>query len=296
MINTFTDLRNILVKSSELDIVCHVCPDADALGSMFAFGYLVSQLGVDKVNLVCLDSIPKNLKSHFKGVKTSLSSRSEIVVVMDCSELSRAGLNLSNVGKRSLVNIDHHKSNEMFGDINLVEEVSSTCEIVYDMYKETNLDFVLPVAEWLMLGVLFDTGGLSHSNTSAKVLRIVGELASVGAKVELINKILFGQCNTNDLKLLGVIFRRAKINHNAVLSCVVSKNELLESGCDISDLKVGIDYLNQVIDKKIALLGFEEENGDIKFSIRSSGDQVDVSKIAQLFKGGGHRKAAGFKI
>jgi phosphoesterase RecJ-like protein len=296
MIDKVFEFQQMMMDLGEVDVICHTSPDADALGSMFAIANLVKELGVDKVNKVCLDSVPESLKTYFPGIINNISEESKVVIVVDCGDFKRSGLNLNDISGKLIVNIDHHSSNDNFGDLNIVELVSSTCEIVYDFFRLLNLEISFDVAQWIGLGILFDTGGLHHSNTSSKVLRVIGELAAKGVVVDELNKVLFAKYSANDLKVLGVIFKRAKINENGVLSCVLSESEILESSCDIGEIKKAIDYLNQVEGKKVALLGFEEAAGGIKFSIRSNCDHYDVSKIAQLFEGGGHKRASGFSV
>ena len=141
-----------------------------------------------------------------------------------------------------------------------------------------------------------DTGGLKHDNTTAKVYRIVKELVEAGANLEKLNNILFRSCTARDLRMYGRIFRMAKVNRNGVLSCIISRDEIKDLSCSEFEVKKAIDYLNQIQDIKMSLLGFEQNEKTVKFSLRSNNDNYDVSKIAQLFEGGGHKKAAGFRV
>lgn len=286
-------------KARSISIVCHRNPDADALGSMVGVKYLLKELGCENINMVCVDDIPEVLKSIFIIYDDILNyvPKSDLYVFVDCSSIEISGFKKSDFESGVIISIDHHLSHTGFGDLNIVNtDVSSTCEMVYEYLEEFKVEITLEIAEMITAGILFDTGGLQHTNTSSSTLRCLSKLRLIGVNTERINKILFKECSSKDLKMLGLIFRQAKLNSNGVLSCIISREDISDQGCSENEIKKAINFLNKVEDKKIALLGISQNHSDIKISMRTQSEEFDVSKIAHLFNGGGHKKAAGFRV
>lgn len=293
----FDKLKQGIHSGSKIGIICHKNPDADAIGSMLALKYILETFG-KQVEAICVDELDKVNKLIFGEVKirSEVPTEVDVLIFVDCSCLEISGIESASLEKVKTISIDHHASHNGFADLNIVWEVSSTCEIIFDMIKYFNVSLNSEVAKWLLAGISFDTGGLKHDNTTAKVYRIVKELVEAGANLEKLNNILYRTCSVRDLQMYGRIFRLAKVNENGVLSCIISRDEIKDLSCCEFEVKRAIDYLNQIQDIKLSLLGFEEEANLVKFSLRSNNDMYDVSKIAQLFDGGGHKKAAGFRI
>lgn len=290
--------KDILGKHSYIDIICHANPDADALGSMFTLGKILREKYQKNINLVCVDRIPVELENYFKLhlLNQNLHSQSSLVIVVDCSEIERTGLFKADFVNKIIVNIDHHSSNDLFGKYNFVSTVSSVSEIIYSYCDEEKFEIDLEMANWIGLGVLFDTGGLKHDNTTSSVYRIIRNLTSIGIDVKRLNNILFNQMSYKDLITFGRVLNRMKFNENEVLSSTINSEEIQEIGACENQVKKVVDYMDQVDGKKLAIFGLQKDN-KIKFSMRSNGsEKIDLAKIAHLFEGGGHSKAAGFSI
>ncbi len=295
-LSVFTKLVS---ESKNICVVGHKSPDADCVGSMLTMQYLLEEAYDKSVKLVCVDEFDETLDLIFgKGIDCDkkISDECDLVVFVDCSSISVSGLGKSSLQGKTIISVDHHASHTGFGDLNLVLDVSSTCEIIFKLYEQFDLELTNGISVFLMAGILFDTGGLSHDNTSAETLRVVGELVRNGVDIQRLNYLLFKKNSVRNLRMFGVIFKRMKVNKNGVLSCIISSEELKEMNCSETEVKKVIDYLNQVEEKNIALLGVETSENNMKFSVRSNNDYFDVSKIAQLFEGGGHKKAAGFRV
>jgi phosphoesterase RecJ-like protein len=293
----FDKFKQEIHSGSIIGIICHKNPDADAIGSMLGLKYILETFG-KQVEVICVDELDNVNKLIFGEVeiRSEVQKGIDVLIFVDCSCLEVSGIGNASLGRVKTISIDHHASHNWFADFNIVWEVSSTCEIIFDMIKYFNLELNSEVAKWLLAGISFDTGGLKHDNTTAKVYRIVKELVEARANLEKLNNILFRSCTARDLRMYGRIFRMAKVNRNGVLSCIISRDEINDLSCSEFEVKKAIDYLNQIQDIKMSLLGFEQNEKTVKFSLRSNNDNYDVSKIAQLFEGGGHKKAAGFRV
>jgi len=290
---------NIINGVESVSIICHIKPDADAIGSMVAMRVLLDKLGLKNIRMVCLDDMSDNLESIFKCSDEiyNLDLNSELYIFVDCSSLNVTGFPEENFIGAKTISIDHHSTHDSFADLNIVYTgLSSTAEIIFHLFKKLDFKIDNKVARALMAGILFDTGGLKHSNTSANTLRAISALSKYESNIDEINYYLFKKCSSRDLKMYGKIFRKAKINRNGVLSCILDKEDIIDFDCCELEIKKAIDYLNQIQGKKIALLGIKEIDNSIKISMRSESEEFDVAKIAHLFNGGGHIKAAGFKV
>lgn len=295
-INHFID---IISGAESVSIICHRKPDADAIGSMIAMNALLKQLGLNDVRLVCIDDISENMEAIFEcgDLIYRDCEDSDLYVFVDCSSYEVTGFPGRDYANAKTISIDHHSTHNSFADLNIVHtNVSSTAEIIFNLYNELDVEIDSEIARALIAGILFDTGGLKHSNTSADTLRTISSLSKYYNNIDKINYYLFKKCSSRDLKMYGRIFRKAKINRNGVLSCILDKEEIMDFECCELEIKKAIDYLNQIQGKKIALLGIKEIDNSIKISMRSESEEFDVAKIAHLFNGGGHVKAAGFRV
>ena len=125
---------------------------------------------------------------------------------------------------------------------------------------------------------------------------MAGQLQSRGADFKTIVNKLFHTTPINQMKLWGRILNRARINKKNVVSSAVTKSDLQELGLTPKDISGVIDYLNSVPDSKFCVLLSEDLQGNVKGSLRTQRDDVDLSELTASFGGGGHKKAAGFTM
>ena len=135
-----------------------------------------------------------------------------------------------------------------------------------------------------------------HSNTTAEVLQVAGELVSKGANVQKISKELFHTTPVNKLRLWGKILERSYINEDGVTVSAVNQNDYLVCDATSKDTGGAIDYLNAVPGSKYCILLSEDDKGTVKGSLRTQRDDVNLSEVASKWGGGGHPKASGFGV
>lgn len=296
-----------LGKAKKIVIIPHQQPDADALGSATALFEYLKNLGKD-VHIYCLT--PHSDKLHFmphhEHLKTdptiltdSTQNKPDVIIVVDSGDLKYAGVyeHLKN-HQATIVNIDHHLTNEHFGHINLViPTASSTCEIIFSFFKHNHVSINKRMATSLLSGVLTDTGNFTNSATSASALSATSELLRAGGDYTHVNDAFVRNKTVPTLKLWGKIFSRLTRHEPLNLTYTYFTQEDLKAD-NLPDTETeGIaNFLNNLENTDIALILKETPDGLIKGSFRTTKDNIDVAAMAKKLNGGGHKKAAGFTV
>lgn len=303
---SFNKLKNLLEDKGSFALVCHVEPDGDAIGSMLALGVALETRG-KQIEYFCKDPIPSAFYFLTDGfeIKSDLAeAASEAVILLDNGDFRRTGFvtSLEKIKKNRIpiANIDHHPKNDLwrFATINYANaSASSSSEIVYKILAGLGYQIDSRIANCLLAGIFYDTGGFKHSNTTADVFSIVAELLRSGAKIKKISGHLEDIKSLSLLKLWGIALERLKFNPNYSISfSVVTKSDIEKTEAKEEDISGLVNLLNSAPESKATLLLYETEDSKIKGSLRTESDDVDVSVLASLFDGGGHKKAAGFTI
>src|SRR5438105_5390896 len=284
-------------------LTTHENPDGDALGSLLAAKLAFDQLGKDSIMVLYGDApLPGEyafmpLADLRRRWPDDISER--VFVAVDCANESRIA-DTDVLGRVPLtIDIDHHHDNSAFGDVNLiVSDASSTGEVLRDVFRELDVELTPEIAEALYIAVVTDTGRFQYTNTTPKALRLAAELVEAGADVHRVFQGIYESVEFAKLKLLARALERAQVYDGGRL--VVTY--LLRS--DFTELSVAeafsegiIDYLRAVEGASMAALIREPPRSDgpaRRISLRASDDELDVSAIARLSGGGGHRQAAGF--
>jgi phosphoesterase RecJ-like protein len=304
---TTSDLQAVadaLRSNDRFLLVTHENPDGDALGSLLATKLALDSLGKDSVMYLYGDApLPKEYGfMELSGIlrEPPLDASERVLVALDCANETRMAPDTTLLENAPLtLDIDHHHDNSRFGELNLVVgDASSTGEVLRDLFAELDVELTPEIAEALYIAVVTDTGRFQYTNTTPKALRLAAELVDAGADVHRVFQAVYESVELAKLKLLGRVLDRAQVYEGGRL--VVSY--LLRS--DFTELNVAeafseglIDYLRAVEGAEMAALIREPPRRDgppRRISLRASNDELDVSAIARLSGGGGHRQAAGF--
>jgi phosphoesterase RecJ-like protein len=304
---TSTDLQAAVAALREHDrflVVTHENPDGDALGSLLAMTLALRDLGKDAVMyLAAGPPLPREyafmrLDGLVRELPEDLEDR--VLVAVDCAKADRMGPDTSPVDRAKLVvDIDHHHDNTRFGDFNLiVADASSTGEVLRDVLRELDVELTPEIAEPLYIALVTDTGRFQYTNTTPKALRLAAELVEAGADVHQVFQQVYESVEFAKLKLLARALDRARVleGGNIVVSHLL-RTDFSEVGAAEPYSEGIIDYLRAVEGAEMAALIRESPRDDgptHRVSLRASIDELDVSAIARIFGGGGHRQAAGF--
>jgi len=294
-----------LKRNKNFLITTHTNLEGDALGSELAFFWLIKALGKDSI-IVNDGDVPygygflPGLK-HIKRFKENLSGiRFDCFVSLDCSDLRRCGsVRKLNKDNKPILNIDHHISNEKFGDTNWVEPNASSCsEMIYRLFKKLRLPFDRKIAIALYAGMMTDTGCFRYINTTSFTHKAVSELLRYNINVSEVYRNIYGNIPLEDMKLLAKILPTLRISESGKIAWFQIRRSMLNKR------KISFDLSEHILSFARAIKGVEvvvlfrgnlDTKNEVRVNLRSQG-RVDVNKIAKFFGGGGHKAASGFVI
>jgi phosphoesterase RecJ-like protein len=285
-------------------VTTHENPDGDALGSLLAMKLALQQLGKDVV-MYLANGAPLPSEYRFMELdelrrQLPADAADRVLVAVDCANESRLGPDPEILMSAQIVlDVAHHHDNTRFGDVNLVvADASSTGEVLRDLFTDLGVELTPEIAEALYIALVTDTGRFQYANTTPKALRLAAELVEAGADVHRIFQGVYESVQFAKLKLLARALERAKIYEGGrVVVSFLKRTDFTEVGAAEPYSEGIIDYLRAVEGAEMAVLIREPPRVDgptHRVSLRSSVDELDVSPIARLFGGGGHRQAAGF--
>lgn len=287
-----------LKDSNSIALISHLDPDGDNLGSLTALSKSLLNLG-KKVYPIEFDKIPENLK--FLPNLDLLSDNTDIninmIICLDCANYERLGKidELFNKAKYK-INIDHHQSNEFYGDVNIVKKgYSSTCELVFDLINEINLPIDKEISMSLLTGISTDTGRFLYSATTADTLTKASRLVENGADMIKINELIYQSKKFEAQLLENEILSKTEIYNDYVAFSFVMTDQLNKYNVEISDIDSVINTFRDTDKIKISVLIKQQTENEYKVSFRSKGN-IDVGLIAKNLGGGGHKNAAATRI
>jgi phosphoesterase RecJ-like protein len=284
-------------------IIAHVRPDADALGSMFAAcRACVAAGGRARVSLPD-GSLSQRLGFMADWAECEVASERDFAAAAGFLVVDTAGKNRCNLpaalkegdwsARRRVMNIDHHTSNTMFGDVNWVVETGSASELVYRALKAADWPIDSVTASMLYAGIYSDTIGFSLPSTTAAALHAAGELVALGADVARIGHRLSRSLTASEYGLLRVIYDNThRAADGQITYSWATFEEITGAGCTAADIDDQIAVPRSLIGTRLAMLFTEGVRGQTRINFRG-GDDVTVLELAKRFGGGGHARAAG---
>jgi phosphoesterase RecJ-like protein len=222
-----------------------------------------------------------------------------VVIFLDCGNIDRMPVDFLQNGENKVINVDHHHDNTRFGSINLVDvEASCTAEIVYELAGLLDVRLTPEIANALYVGVVTDTGKFMYENTDARSHRMAAGLIEAGVQVNEVYRRLYEHAPLEKLKLLARALEGITLLDDGRLAVTyISAEDYAATGASEALTEGIIDHLRTIDGAVVAAVVRDQaESGRAarKVSMRSTDGRVDVSAIARLHGGGGHRRAAGF--
>lgn len=291
-----------IADAEKIALACHVGPDGDALGSMMGLALAAANAGKE---VVASFGSPHTLPSGLGFLPTDLivtpedfPDRPELMVVLDAGSadrLAELGSNASNAG--TLVVIDHHVTNEGFGDVAVVDPTAAaTGELVYEILQILDWKITPEIAMCLHTALVTDTGRFSYSNTTPRTLRIAADLVEAGAEPAVVGRHVYEEEPFGFLRAVAVATGRVRLDADRrVVYTWITQQDLVEAGIDWGDTDNLIDLIRLAVEADTAVLAKVHEDGRVKVSLRSRGE-TDVGALAAQMGGGGHRLASGFTV
>lgn len=293
---TLGECAERLISIGDCEILIHVRPDGDAVGTACALSLVLRQLG-HKSEVVCCDPVSKRLGFILENAGVSIKhERSALPAIsVDSASPSQLGALYSEENPISLM-IDHHKSGIPYADNFILPDASSAGEVVYLVANELismgKITMDKPLASALYTSISSDTGRFAYSNTSPETMRIAASLMEMGVDTAEINHLLFSTKTKEQIKAEGIIASSIKSTANGRIAYAALPIKLREeNGLSESDFETAIDVVRSLEGAEIALFLRETTPGKYKASIRST--KKEIVSVANRFCGGGHAMAAG---
>ena len=296
------EIRN----AESIVVVTHTNPDGDALGSLFATAEILESYG--KRVLRFLEEPVSYLFDFLPGCELATvkvedfqkfvdcAEGAVLILALDCGDEERLGCHRELLMRYRTAVIDHHRSHREFGNISWIDaDSSSTGEMIYEVTRSLGVRLSYSAAYNLYVAICTDTGSFRYECTTSRTMHIAAELLDHGVRPEVVGRHLYDNYSHERLKLMELVLSTVHVCFDGQIAFIhVSDQMLKKSGATMQDVEGFIDFPRSLRSVKVAALLKEGENGHIGVSLRAKGD-CDVSKIARLFNGGGHRNAAGFR-
>lgn len=303
MLDLINKFKEIIESVDTILIISHNKPDGDTLGANLALRQALQKKG-KRVTSACSDPVPgvsQFLPFSDLVVQEFILEDFDCVIVVDTAtkklvkffetypELNRT--------RKPIITIDHHYSGNPFGTLNIIDDkATSTTSLLLDIFSALSWPIDSNMATCLLNGIYTDTGSFMHSNTSKKVLRQAALLSKIGADFQKIQENNFQKTSIKKLKLMGEVLSQIEVDENGIVQSGVSKTTFEKYNADSDDLSGVADMICSIPNTEYSILFTESEEGTVKASLRTRKDEVNVAKVAENYGGGGHTKAAGFRV
>ncbi|HSG41595.1 MAG TPA: DHH family phosphoesterase [Anaerolineales bacterium] len=289
-------IKERLEKSRNIVIASHVRPDGDAIGSLLGLGLALINAG-KSVQMVLVDGVPASYK-HLEGSELILkkpSGEHDTFITVDSADFKRVGRIFEEFGEVD-INIDHHKTNEKYGKLNLIEanEVA-TAAILAIHLPEWGYEITKPIAAALLTGIITDTLGFRTSNTNPSALRLCADLMETGVDMPDLYMRSLVKKSFVAAKYWGVGLSNME-HKNGIVWSTLSLEDRKRTGYGGNDDGDLINMISAIEGEKVGMIFVAQSDNHVKISWRALEPGVDVSQVAKHFNGGGHAAAAGADI
>lgn len=283
-------------KASKVVLLTHLDPDADTLGSASAIYDMLWRKQKKVVLFNASAEVSHNLTSiaYVEKLQKNFPVKCDLALSFDCGSLQRLGIERLDC---ELINIDHHVSNESYGDINLIDvKCVSTTQVVYNLFKAAKWKISDKAAQSLFSGLASDSLSFGTDRVTEDVFLMAADLVKLGAKPDITRNMLGSQNSLAKLRLTGLMLETLTLSHDAKVGSIFATREMFEqTGAKVMDTEAALHLVMSlgVVDSAVMLR--EETNGFVKASLRSKG-LLDMNALASHFDGGGHILASGFNV
>ncbi len=291
-------ISELIHRGKRFLVTTHRNPEGDALGSALALANAFKEGGKEVV-VYNLDPVPYMLQflpmSDQVVHQIPKDKKYDAVFVVDCGDLKLVGEEFEKFRPgQMLVNIDHHRTNPGYGEINVVvPKASASGEVVYHILEAAFLKITSDVAVCIYTAIYTDTGAFHYSNTSPEALEITARMVREGAEPARIAEELYDSHPKGRLDLLGLVLQTLEVRDSGeVASIFVTQKMFQKTGTSNEHVEGFVGYPRSIKGVEIAFSLREVEKEKWRVSLRSKG-KYDVSKIAIQLGGGGHHNAAG---
>ena len=296
---TLQQIAQRIKNAKSVLITAHMRPDGDAFGSSLALATALNKIGVQ--TQVCNESdIPSNLAfiSGLERVQKTAKQEYDLFICVDSAELARLGAltdEFSRATKRKIdtINIDHHISNTKYAKYNFVRECSANCMNIASLIECLGIEIDKQIAEYLLIGLLTDSGNFSHDDVNEEVFMLASKLVKAGADIHYYSYNLFKKQPKERAMLFALTMSKIRYFFDDRLALITITQENMQKCQADNGMTEGfVDFPLSVDGVEVAVSVMEVKAGQYKISLRSK-SQTNVNQIAGIFGGGGHIRASG---
>lgn len=291
----YHDAQVLIEKSQKITLISHITPDGDALGSSLAFYLALKKMGKNVKIFNATKILPQryDFLPSFSKITHTFPKNCDLVIAFDCGSFDRLGIEK---GDFKLINIDHHKSNTGYGDINIVDDThASTSSVVFSMLKSLEIEISKEMATCIYTALAEDTNFYTTKNVTQKVFALAATLTALGANPALVAQKLQQRNSLAKVRLQALFIETIDLIDDGRIAVGEVREEMFkQSGALRYDTTELVDILHDMSTVAVAIFILTLPDGNYKFSLRSK--SKDVSKIATKLGGGGHHHAAGLSV
>ena len=289
---------DLIEKHERFAITSHIRPDGDSLGSSLALCWILRGLKKDAEVIMC-DRVPpayaKLPGADEVRVVPEVDRAYDAAFVIECSDVSRPGL--PGLKDQFVVNIDHHSTTALFGDVNWIDSTAAAVgEMIYNLAKAIGARITPELSSCVYAALLTDTGSFHFSNTTERTFKIASELVRHGAQPAKLSQAIFYSYPYAKVKLAGAVLSTLRRDETGRIAWITMSQEAMQDSGASEDDSDGIINYPLTIGEVEAVAFFRElPQSTYRISLRSK-NRVNVARVAEQFGGGGHCNAAGFTV
>ena len=296
---TLDEILKEIKEAEKIVILTHESPDGDAIGSALAMKLMLKQMGKESDVIMAEYSRLYNFLPSVNEIKTDSEILNyDLAIAVDSATLKRLSKKEYFENAKKTIVIDHHGSNEMYGDLNYVNPVSpACCEILAGIFEYFEMEVNKDIGTCIMTGIITDTGGFRHSGTNSETFEFTAELIRKGVDIpDIYKRTLRTKTKANFELTKRVIDRMEILEDGRVTFTYINSEDETEVGAEPGDHEGLVDIGRDIEGVEVSVFIRQKDNENAyKISLRS-GEYVNVSDICLLFGGGGHPRAAGALI
>lgn len=291
-------IKEKILASRRIAVASHLRPDGDSICTSLALHFMGELLGVE-IDAFIKDRIPFPF-NHFPDINRIQISQIppeqyDMIILLECANVSRSGQEA--LDQYFKINIDHHHSNDYYGDINWVDpDASAVGCMAFELAGALNLSLTPRIANQLYAAIVSDTGSFQFSNTTAQAFDICHQLVNKGAVPIEVSQMLYHNNPPEKIKLLGLVLSTLRMNPEGNIAIITMfkrfQDELNLKEIDTEDITTNARSIKGA---QIVLFFKEIKPNVFRVSVRSK-DDANSAMVAEHFGGGGHFHAAGFTI
>ncbi len=296
---TLDEILKEIKQAESIVILTHETPDGDAVGSSLAMRLMLNYLG--KEADVIIPEYSRMFRFLPKAQEIKIESdieKYDLAISLDCANFKRLAQNQYFENAKKTIVIDHHGSNNMYGDLNYVNPVApACCEILVGMTKYFDIPISKDIGTCIITGIITDTGGFRYMGITPDTFEYTAELLRIGVDIPDIYKRTMGTKTKAHFELSKRVMDRLELLEDGKVSfSYINTQDELEVNAEPGDHEGLVNIGKDIEGVKVSIfIRQKDEENAYKVSLRSE-DNINVSDICLLFGGGGHPRAAGALI